>query len=48
MPNQMLVTAVAAAMLAGCGAEPEPPSPEPEASMPEAAPSVPTPDLPPR
>ena len=23
MPNQMLVTAVAAAMLAGCGAEPE-------------------------
>ena len=47
MPNQMLVTAVAAAMLAGCGAEPEPPSPEPEASMPEAAPSVPTPDLPP-
>ena len=40
MPNQMLVTAVAAAMLAGCGAELEPPSPEPEASMPEAAPSV--------
>ena len=47
MPNQMLVTAVAAAMLAGCGAEPEPPSSEPEASMPEAVPSMPTPDLPP-
>ena len=47
MRNQMFVTAVAAAMLAGCGAEPEPPSPEREASMPEATPSMPTPDLPP-
>ena len=36
MRNQMLVMAVATAMLAGCGAEPEPPSPEREASMPEA------------
>ena len=47
MRNQVLVTAVAAAMFVGCGVEPSPPSPEPEASMPEADASMPTPGLPP-
>ena len=47
MRNQVLVTAVAAAVFVGCGVEPEPPSPEPESSMPEADASMPTPGLPP-
>ena len=40
MRNQILVTAIVCAMLAGCAAEPEPPAPEaaPEAATPTPAP----------